>query len=167
MLVWKTDHYLGNIDWHANLGWHGNSDWDDNIVGRHIYYKIVKVNTQGWHVYIWTQPMHFSLNHPFNPYFVQIRSKRNITKNLWVFTYGPSSHQGPCCMGVYIWTQSMHCSLNHPFKPYFVQIRSKRNITKNLWMFTSGPSSQEGLAVWRCLHFDPALQLHIPSTLKP
>ena len=42
MLVWKTDHYLGNIDWHANLGRHGNLDlydylgrygnWDNKMV---------------------------------------------------------------------------------------------------------------------------------------
>ena len=30
----RTDHHLGNIDWHANLGWHGNSDWNVTL-GRH------------------------------------------------------------------------------------------------------------------------------------
>ena len=30
-LVSRTDHHLGNIDWHANLGWHGNLDIYDNL----------------------------------------------------------------------------------------------------------------------------------------
>ena len=42
-LVSRTDHHLGNIDWHANLGWHGNSEWNLTL-GRHgnSDYKIVK-----------------------------------------------------------------------------------------------------------------------------
>ena len=32
--VSRTDHHLGNIDWHANLGWHGNSDWNNDIGNR-------------------------------------------------------------------------------------------------------------------------------------
>ena len=45
MLVWKTDHYLGNIDWHANLGWHGNLDLYDTL-GRHGNYdhRVLKVD---------------------------------------------------------------------------------------------------------------------------
>ena len=70
MLVWKTDHYLGNIDWHANLVWHGNSDWDDNK-GRHgkWNYKIVKVDTQGWHFLIY--PNSFVYTVPFDPTLLQ------------------------------------------------------------------------------------------------
>ena len=42
-LVSRTDHHLGNVDWHANLGWHGNSDWNVTL-GRHgnSDYKMVK-----------------------------------------------------------------------------------------------------------------------------
>ena len=41
--VSRTDHHLGNIDWHAYLGWHGNSDWNVTL-GTHgnSDYKMVK-----------------------------------------------------------------------------------------------------------------------------
>ena len=32
--VSRTDHHLGNIDWHTNQGWHGNLDLYDTL-GRH------------------------------------------------------------------------------------------------------------------------------------
>ena len=41
----KTDHHLGNIDWHASLGWHDNLDLYDTL-GRHGYYdlRVLKVD---------------------------------------------------------------------------------------------------------------------------
>ena len=43
--VSRTDHHLGNIDWHANLGWHGNLYLYDTL-GRHGNYdhRVLKVD---------------------------------------------------------------------------------------------------------------------------
>ena len=35
MSISKTDHPLGNTDWHANLGWHGNLDLVYDNLGRY------------------------------------------------------------------------------------------------------------------------------------
>ena len=67
--VSKTDHHLGNIDWHANLGWHGNSDWDNDIGRQDMVNKTSRLSRlilKG-EVFLYIR-IHPEYTVPFDPY---------------------------------------------------------------------------------------------------